>query len=326
MARIFSGIQPTGELQLGNYLGAMRHWVREQNPDALYCLVDLHALTVDLDPAELHRNSLEMATGLLATGLDPARCTIFVQSHVAEHTRLTWLLECTVTYGELRRMTQFKEKSQKNEVVRGGLLTYPVLMAADILLYNTEQVPVGDDQRQHLELTRELAERFNNRFGQTFVVPEAVVPKVAARIMDLQEPTRKMSKTEDSPQGTVRMFDEPDVISKKIRRAVTDTDGEVRYDPSKKPGVSNLLEILAAIGDEDPNVVAERYSAYGPLKDDVAAAVIEVLSPIRERRDELASDPGVVMAALAEGATRARETASVTYDKAARAMGLLSGR
>jgi len=249
MARIFSGIKPTGDLQLGNYLGAIRTWVREQHADALFCLVDLHALTVDIDPEALRRDSFEMVAGLLAAGLDPAICTVFVQSHVAEHARLCWLLECTVTFGELRRMTQFKDKSGRQEAVRGGLFTYPVLMAADILLYDTDVVPVGDDQRQHVELTREIAERFNNRFGTTFVVPEAIVPKVAARIMDLQDPTRKMSKTEDSPQGTVLMFDEPDTIVRKIRRAVTDTDGEVRYDPAGKPGVSNLLEILASLGD-----------------------------------------------------------------------------
>ena len=324
MARVFSGIKPTGELQLGNYLGALRHWVREQNPDALYCLVDLHALTVDLDPADLQRDSLEMAIGLLAAGLDPERCTVFVQSHVAEHARLCWLLECTVTYGELQRMTQFKDKAGRNETVRGGLLTYPALMAADILLYDTEAVPVGDDQRQHVELTREIAERFNNRFGRTFVVPEAVYPKVAARVMDLQDPTRKMSKTEDSPQGTILMFDEPEAISRKVRRAVTDTDGDVRYDPESKPGVSNLLEILASLSDEDPRVVAALYDAYGPLKDDVAEAIIAALAPIKARRDELAADPGTVHQLLATGAERARATAAVTYAKAASAMGLLA--
>jgi len=324
MARIFSGIKPTGDLQLGNYLGAIRTWVREQHADALFCLVDLHALTVDIDPEALRRDSFEMVAGLLAAGLDPAICTVFVQSHVAEHARLCWLLECTVTFGELRRMTQFKDKSGRQEAVRGGLFTYPVLMAADILLYDTDVVPVGDDQRQHVELTREIAERFNNRFGTTFVVPEAIVPKVAARIMDLQDPTRKMSKTEDSPQGTVLMFDEPDTIVRKIRRAVTDTDGEVRYDPAGKPGVSNLLEILASLGDERPDDVAGRYTSYGSLKDDVAAAVVAELAPIRARRAELIADPWTVAAHLRAGAERARATASVTYDRAASAMGLLA--
>jgi tryptophanyl-tRNA synthetase len=323
MARIFSGIQPTGELHIGNYLGALRNWVREQNTDALYCVVDLHALTEDADPAELRRGSLELAVGLLAVGLDPEVCTIFVQSHVAEHTRLSWLLECTATYGELRRMTQFKDKSARADVVRGGLLTYPVLMAADIFLYDTEVVPVGDDQRQHMEIARVLAERFNNRYGETFVVPEAMVPTVAARVMDLQDPTRKMSKSESSPQGTVNMFDDADTIARKVRRAVTDTDGEVRWDREKKPGVANLLEILASLTDEDPKTVAARYQSYGALKDDVAAALIEALAPVKTRRDELLDDPETVRRLLAHGADRARETASVTYGRAAAAMGLL---
>jgi tryptophanyl-tRNA synthetase len=324
MARIFSGIQSTGDPHIGNYLGAIRQWVREQNADALYCVVDLHALTVDVEPAELHRSTLEVVIGLLAAGLDPEVCTLFVQSHVAEHTRLSWLLECTATFGELRRMTQFKEKAERNEVVRGGLLTYPALMAADILLYDTELVPVGDDQRQHLELTREVAERFNNRFGETFVVPRALVPKVAARVMDLQDPVKKMSKSEASPLGTVLMFDDDDAIARKVRRAVTDTDGEVRYDPSKKPGLSNLLEILASLTDADPNELAERYSAYGPLKDDVADALIAELSPLRVRRDELLSDPGSVQDQLATGAARAKAAASVKYAQAAVAMGLVA--
>jgi tryptophanyl-tRNA synthetase len=324
MARIFSGIKPSGELQLGNYLGALRTWARDQGPDSLYCLVDLHALTIDTDPAELEAASLEMAIGLLASGLDPSVCTVFVQSHVAEHTRLSWLLECTVTVGELRRMTQYKDKSEQADVIRGGLFTYPVLMAADILLYDTEVVPVGDDQRQHVELTRVIAERFNNRVGETFVVPEAVVPKVAARVMDLQHPTNKMSKSADSPQGTVGMFDPPDVIARKVKRAVTDTDGEVRYDPATKPGVSNLLEILASLLDESPAAVAGRFDAYGPLKDACADAVIEALAPIRARRDELAADPAAVRGLLAAGADRARETAAATYARAAAAVGLLA--
>jgi tryptophanyl-tRNA synthetase len=324
MARIFSGIKPSGELQLGNYLGALRTWARDQGPDSLYCLVDLHALTIDTDPAQLEAASLEMAIGLLASGLDPSVCTVFVQSHVAEHTRLSWLLECTVTVGELRRMTQYKDKSEQADVIRGGLFTYPVLMAADILLYDTEVVPVGDDQRQHVELTRVIAERFNNRVGETFVVPEAVVPKVAARVMDLQHPTNKMSKSADSPQGTVGMFDPPDVIARKVKRAVTDTDGQVRYDPAAKPGVSNLLEILASLLDESPVVVAGRFDAYGPLKDACADAVIEALAPIRARRDELAADPAAVRGLLATGAARARETAAATYARAAAAVGLLA--
>jgi tryptophanyl-tRNA synthetase len=323
MARIFSGVQPSGDLHVGNYLGAIRHWVREQNPEALYCVVDLHALTADVDPDALRRGTLEVAVGLLAAGLDPAACTLFVQSHVPEHTRLSWLLECTATFGELRRMTQFKEKAESHEVVRGGLLTYPALMAADILLYDTEFVPVGDDQRQHLELTRVVAERFNNRYGETFVVPQAMVPKVAARVMDLQEPTKKMSKSDASPQGTLLLFDTPEAIERKVRRAVTDNDGEVRYDPEAKPGVANLLEMLASLRDEDVHTVASRYSAYGPLKDDLAANLVEALAPLRARRDELLADLGEVEALLAAGAERARSTAGPKYELAASRVGLL---
>jgi tryptophanyl-tRNA synthetase len=324
MARIFSGIQPTGELHLGNYLGAVRTWVREQTAEALYCVVDLHALTIDVDPGELRTKTVELAAALLASGLDPEVCTVFLQSHVAEHTRLSWLLECVATDGELRRMTQFKDKSAKNEVVRGGLLTYPVLMAADVLLYDTDIVPVGDDQRQHMELCRVIAERFNNRFGETFVVPEAMVPKVAARVMDLQDPLRKMSKSEDSPQGTVLMFDAPEAIERKFKRAVTDADGEVRYDPAAKPGISNLLEIYASLSGEPADVVAGRYTAYGPLKADLAQLVIAELEPIRLRRDELLGDPASLRELLAKGADRARATASATYERASTAMGLVA--
>ncbi|HLK44875.1 MAG TPA: tryptophan--tRNA ligase [Acidimicrobiales bacterium] len=324
MARIFSGIQPTGELHIGSYLGAIRHWAREQDEGSLFCLVDLHALTVDQDPDELRARTIELAAGLLACGLDPAVCTLFVQSHVAEHTQLSWLLECTATYGELQRMTQFKEKAARREVVRGGLLTYPVLMAADILLYDTDLVPVGDDQRQHLELARELAERFNNRFGPTFVVPDALVSKVAARVMDLQEPANKMSKSEVSPQGTVGLFDTPDVMARKVRRAVTDADGEVRFDRAAKPGVSNLLEILSALTGTEPHELAARYDAYRPLKDDVAEALIAEVAPIAARRAELLEDPDGIRATLAEGAARARGMAATTYARAAEAMGLLA--
>jgi len=324
MARIFSGIQPTGELHLGTYLGAIRQWAREQNPEALYCLVDLHALTVDVDPESLRELTLRAAAGLLAAGLDPSVCTVFVQSHVPEHARLSWLLECTVTFGELRRMTQFKEKADRHEVVRGGLLTYPALMAADILLYDTELVPVGDDQRQHLELAREIAERFNNRFGETFVVPEAFVPTAGARIMDLQDPTRKMSKSEASALGLLGMFDDDEAIRRKIRRAVTDTDGEVRYDPAEKPGVSNLLEILAAVTGDDPRALAAKYPAYGPLKDDVADALVSVLAPLRARRDEVAADRGELMRVLADGAARAHAMAAPKYAEAAGRMGLVA--
>ena len=271
VGRVFSGIKPTGPVTLGNYLGALRRWVAAQDDDdCVFCVVDLHALTVPHHPGELRSLTMELASVLLAVGVDPARSILFVQSHVHQHTELAWLMECTASVGELRRMTQFKEKSGDSEFVSGGLFTYPALMAADILLYSSDRVPVGDDQRQHLELTRDLAERFNHRFGPTFVVPEAGIPVVGARVMDLQDPTRKMSKTEDSPQGVVLVLEDPDSISRKIRRAVTDTGTDVRYDPETKPGVSNLLAILGAATGQDPAAVAEGYDRYGPLKADCA--------------------------------------------------------
>jgi tryptophanyl-tRNA synthetase len=325
MARVFSGVQPSGDLHLGNYLGAFRNWVADQYQfDALFCVVDLHALTLDYDPALLAQRTLETAENLLAVGLDPAACTLFVQSHVPEHPRLTWLLECTASYGELRRMTQFKDKGGEQEAVRAGLLTYPVLMAADILLYDAERVPVGDDQRQHLELTRDVAARFNNRYGPTFVVPEAAVPKVGARVMDLQEPTRKMSKSVSSPLGTVLVLDSPEEIDRKVRKAVTDTETEVRYDPVAKPGVSNLLELLSAATGEDPAALATRYVNYGQLKADVAEALAELLRPVRARLMELHAEPGYVESVLAEGAAKAHAIAGPTLDRAMRAVGLLA--
>ena len=324
MPRVFSGIQPSGELHLGNYLGAIRSWVRAQHEaDALYCIVDLHALTVDTDPAELRARTRLSALELVAAGLDPGACTLFVQSHVPEHTRLTWLLECTATMGELRRMTQFKEKSAGAESVRVGLFTYPVLMAADILLYDTDRVPVGDDQRQHLELARELAGRFNARYGTTFVVPEATVPPVGARVMDLQHPERKMSKSVSSPLGTVLLFDDPADIERKVKKAVTDTDGEVRYDHEAQTGLANLLELLAVATDRSPDAVAAAYTRYGDLKTDVAAALCDLLAPARARRDELARDPGAIDALLADGAAKAHAIAADVYRRAAEAIGLL---
>ncbi|HEX7095034.1 MAG TPA: tryptophan--tRNA ligase, partial [Acidimicrobiales bacterium] len=245
MARVFSGIQPTGEVHLGNLLGAIRNWVKEQHEaDSLYCVVDLHALTIPKEPGEVRTSTLRVAQMLMAIGLDPDVCTLFVQSHVPEHTELSWLLECTVSFGELRRMTQFKDKADRADFVSAGLFTYPALMAADILLYDVERVPVGDDQRQHLELARDIAERFNSRHGPTFVVPEAAIPTAGARVMDLQDPTSKMSKSTSSPQGIIGLLDDLKSIEKKIMRAVTDTETEVRYDPVNKPGVSNLLSIL----------------------------------------------------------------------------------
>ena len=282
MSRVLSGLQPSGDLHLGNYLGAIRNWVADQDThDAYYCIVDLHALTLDIDPAELRSRTFETALDLLATGLDPERCTLFVQSHVPEHTQMTWLLECTATMGELRRMTQFKDKSLGKDSVRASLFTYPVLQAADILLYDAERVPVGDDQRQHLELARELAIRFNHRYGDTLVVPEAAIPTTAARVMDLQHPERKMSKSVSSPLGTILLFDEEADIVRKVKRAVTDTDGVVRYDPKAKPGVSNLLELLAVATGRSPVEVAGSYQRYGDLKADVAEALVELLRPVR---------------------------------------------
>ena len=325
MSKVFSGIQPSGELHLGNYLGAIRSWVADQHvSDAIYCVVDLHALTLDIDPVELRTRTYETALDLLAAGLDPYACTLFVQSQVPEHPRLTWLLECTASMGELRRMTQFKEKSEGRESVRAGLFTYPVLQAADILLYDTDRVPVGNDQRQHVELTRELAIRFNGRYGDTFVVPEAAFPPVGARVMDLQDPTRKMSKSVSSPLGTVLVLDPPEEIERKVRKAVTDTDGEVRYDPEAKPGVANLLELLAVATNRTPAEAAESYQRYGDLKRDLADALVELLRPIQKKRYELAADPGAVTSLLAQGAEKAHAIASVTYRRAADAIGLLT--
>ncbi|MHB1923070.1 MAG: tryptophan--tRNA ligase [Acidimicrobiales bacterium] len=324
MTRVLSGVQPSGDLHLGNYFGAFRNWVSDQHQhDSYYCVVDLHALTLDHDPAALRKRTLDVATWLLAIGLDPEVCTLFVQSHRPEHTELSWLLECTATFGELRRMTQFKDKSDGQETVRAGLLTYPVLMAADILLYDADRVPVGDDQRQHLELARNLAQRWNTRYGETFVVPEAAIPTVGARVMDLQEPTRKMSKSTGTDAGVVYLNDEPAVIARKIKRAVTDTATDVTYDPAARPGVANLLSLLGASTGADPRRLAEDYSQYGPLKADTAAAVISAMAPVQERYRTLAADPGSVEKILAQGASRAREAAAATLLRARRAVGLL---
>ncbi|CAN5781732.1 tryptophan--tRNA ligase [soil metagenome] len=324
MTRVFSGIKPTGNVHLGNVLGALVHWVDDQHrADSLYCVVDLHALTFPQDPVELRDSSLRLAQLLLAMGLDPEVCTLFVQSHVHEHTELAWLMECTASYGELSRMTQFKDKSGRSGFVSGGLFTYPALMAADILLYDTDQVPVGDDQRQHVELTRDLAERFNARYGPTFTIPEATYPKAGARIMDLQDPTSKMSKSEDQAPGTILLLDEPKAIEKKIKRAVTDTESEVRFDVAAKPGVSNLLSILGAATGRSPEEAAVGYEQYGPLKADTAAAVIERLAPIQARFADLAADPGETTRLLAVGAAKASELAAATLARAKANIGLL---
>ncbi|MGW7317533.1 tryptophan--tRNA ligase [Streptomyces sp. NPDC054854] len=331
MTRIFSGVKPTGHLTLGNYLGAVRQWVAaEQKPDdALFCVVDLHALTVEHDPARVRRLSRQAATLLLAAGLGPEKCTLFVQSHVDEHTRLAYLLECTASDGELRRMIQYREKATKaqdaGEGVRLSLLTYPVLMAADILAYDTDEVPVGEDQRQHVELTRDLAVRFNQRYGHTFTVPKATHPQVAARVMDLQDPTSKMGKSHESGSGIVYLLDEPAVIRKKVMRAVTDSGADgVVYDRAERPGVANLLDVLAACTGGDPEVLAEGYAQYGPLKRDVADAVVELLRPLRERHAEISADPGEVERVLRQGAGRARALARPVVDRAYEAIGLLA--
>ncbi|MEZ5229308.1 MAG: tryptophan--tRNA ligase [Acidimicrobiales bacterium] len=268
MTRLFSGIQPSGAVHLGNYLGALRNWeTMQHDADSVYCIVDLHALTLPKEPGEVLQGTLDIAKILLAIGIDPEASTLFVQSQVPEHTELAWLMQTTVSYGELSRMTQFKDKSERSTgFVSAALFTYPALQAADILLYDTDVVPVGDDQRQHIELTRDAAMRFNTRYGDTFVIPEHRIPAAGARVMDLQHPENKMSKSVDSPQGTVGILDDPKTIEKKFKRAVTDNDAEVRYDPTTKPGVSNLLDILAAVTGGDPHALAEGYTQYGPSR------------------------------------------------------------
>ena len=312
MARVFSGIQPTGEKHIGNYLGAIRHWVAGQDEhECLYCIVDLHSITVPVEPAELRTATLSLATLLFAAGIDPERSILFVQGHVPEHMELAWYLNCTATFGELRRMTQFKDKSGGQESVSVGLFDYPVLQAADVLLYNAGLVPVGEDQRQHLELMRDIAIRFNGRYGDTFVVPEAAIPPVGARIVDLQEPTRKMSTTGGTEQGTLTLLDDPARLRKKVMSAVTDSDGEVRYDLDAKPGVSGLLSLLSAIEGVSIADLEARYagSGYGDFKKDVAEQVIALLEPLQARHAELAADPGEVERLLRRGAERAREIA-----------------
>jgi len=326
VTRVLSCIQPTGEIHLGNYLGALRIWAEGQHSkDAFHGIVDLHALTVTEVPDTVGTATLEVAAMLFAIGLDPEVATVFVQSHVTEHSQLCWMMECTVSYGELSRMTQFKDKSAKREAefVSAGLFTYPALQAADILLYDTDEVPVGEDQRQHIEITRDIALRFNHRFGDTFVIPKAVTPKAGARIMDLQDPTSKMSKTAGSDAGLINMLDEPAEVLKKFKRAITDSDGEVRLDRATKPGVSNLLEILAACTGEAPEALASRYTQYGPLKADAGEAVVELLRPIQARYRELMNDRGELQSLLRTGAGKARVIAAATLARAQAAVGML---
>ena len=327
MTRVLSCIQPTGEVHLGNYLGALRNWVSGQHKaDVFHGIVDLHALTVTEEPGVIGRNTLQLAAVLFAVGLDPDVATVFVQSHVPEHSQLGWIMECTVSFGELSRMTQFKDKSAKREAefVSAGLFTYPALQAADILLYDANEVPVGDDQRQHIEITRDIAIRFNHRFGETFVIPKSVTPPSGARVMDLLNPTSKMSKSGDDDSGVIYLLDDPAKIEKKFKRAVTDSETEVTFDRERKPGVSNLLEILAAATGTTPQKAAEIYTRYGDLKAASAQAVIAMLEPIQARYFELLNDQGELMRLLHKGNARAKEVASTTLSRAQKAIGFLS--
>ncbi len=323
--RYFSGIKPTGEMHLGNYLGAVRRWVAEQNGlDTIYCMVDLHAMTVEYEVDDFRARSRELSALLLASGLDPEKCMFFTQSHVPEHSELCWMLNCVTTFGELSRQTQFKSKAEKQKSVYVGLFDYPVLMAADILLYSAERVPVGDDQRQHVELARDVAERFNRRFGDVFTLPQATFPKVGARVKDLQDPSAKMSKSEKSPLGTVRMLDTPKQIAKKIKSAVTDSETVIAYDVETKPGVSNLLEIFSCAAGMRIEDAAAHFDGkqYGHLKVETAEAVVEMLRPVQERYAELIREPAEIDRLMAIGAKRAREVAAPMMEQVRRAMGL----
>jgi tryptophanyl-tRNA synthetase len=328
--RIFSGIQPTGAKHFGNWSGGFRQYASTQDEafgaggQAFFCIVDLHSVTVDYDPADLRERTLDLAALLFATGLDPERSTVFAQSHVAAHAEAAWLLSAVTSYGQLGRMTQFKEKGDRQEVVTAGLFTYPILMAGDIPLYQTKFVPIGDDQRQHLELARDVAERFNARFGDTFTVPAGVYPEVGARIMDLQEPTKKMSTTGGTPQGTILMLDPPDVVRKKVKSAVTDSGSEVRRGDDK-PGVTNLIDIMTVATGETPGAIEVRYDGggYGQFKSDVAEALVELLGPIQGRYEELRGDPGELTRLLAVGAAKAREAAAPTLGTMYERMGFV---
>jgi tryptophanyl-tRNA synthetase len=330
--RVLSGIQPTADsFHLGNYLGAIRQWVALQDSyDAFYCVVDLHAITVPHDPAVLRRRTRLAAAQLFGAGLDPKRCTVFVQSHIPEHAELAWVLSCLTGFGEASRMIQFKDKSQKSGADQAsvGLFTYPILQAADILLYQTDQVPVGEDQRQHLELTRDLAQRFNHRFGPTFVVPGPYIVKDVAKIADLQEPTVKMSKSSSSPQGIVDVLEDPASIRKKIARAVTDMGAEVLADDDAKPGVTNLLRIYAALTGQSLAGLEQRYAGagYGAFKKDLAEVVVDALAPVRERTEKMLADEAELDRLLADGADRAREVATSTMALVRERVGFLAAR
>ncbi|ADL68979.1 tryptophanyl-tRNA synthetase [Thermoanaerobacterium thermosaccharolyticum DSM 571] len=324
MQRVFSGVQPTGDIHIGNYLGAMRQFVKLQNDySCLFCIVDLHALTVPQDPETLRKKSIELAGLYLAIGLDPKKVIIFVQSHVPEHPELAWLLQCMTYFGELSRMTQFKDKSKGKETVSVGLFTYPDLMAADILLYDTNFVPVGNDQKQHLELTRDIAIRFNNRFGETFVVPEPMILKTGSRIMSLTEPDKKMSKSSENQYSKINLLDEPSQIKKKIMRAVTDSENVIRYDPENKPGLSNLLTLYSSFTDISIEEAEARFKGqgYGTLKKELADVIVERLSEIQNNYKNL--DLNYINEILKEGAEKASSIAKVTIERVKDKMGLL---
>ena len=326
MPRVLSCIQPTGSVHLGNHLGALVNWVSGQHDgNVFHGIVDLHALTVTETPGVIGQQTLELAAMLFAVGLDPNVATVFVQSHIHEHSELSWIMECTVSFGELSRMTQFKDKSAKREgdFISAGLFTYPALQAADILLYDADEVPVGEDQRQHIEITRDIAIRFNHRFGDTFVLPKATHPKAGARVMDLQDPTSKMSKSATTDAGIIYLLDDNAVIEKKFKRAVTDSDGVVAYDRENKPGVSNLLDILSAATQQPVETLSSSYTQYGPLKKDAGDAVIALIDPIRTKYHELMGDPSELSRLLMIGNDRARNVAAATLSRAHKAIGLL---
>jgi tryptophanyl-tRNA synthetase len=323
--RIFSGIQPTGDKTLGNYIGGFRQYVQTQEQgEAYFCIVDMHSITVDYDPSDLHERTLDLFAMLVATGLDPDRSTIFAQSQVTAHAEAAWLLSSVTSYGQLGRMTQFKEKAELRDFVSAGLFTYPILMAGDILLYQTDIVPVGDDQRQHIELARDIAERFNARFGQTFAVPRGVFPEVGGRIMDLQEPTKRMSTTSGTPQGTVRVLDDPDVVLKKFKSAVTDSGREIRR-ADDKPGITNLIAILSVATGRQPDEIEAEYdgAGYGQFKSDVGEAVAALLTPVRERYVELRSDEAELLRLLDVGAEKASTASAPTLDAMYERMGFV---
>jgi tryptophanyl-tRNA synthetase len=324
--RVFSGIQATGAKHIGNYIGAMRQYVSTQEEgDAFFCIVDLHSITVDYNPQDLHDRSLDLAALLFAVGLSQERSTLFLQSQVPAHAEACWLLSAVTGFGQLGRMTQFKEKGEGKEFISAGLFTYPVLMAGDILLYQTDVVPVGDDQRQHVELARDVAQRFNARYGETFTIPKGVYPEVGARIMDLQDPSKKMSTTSTTPGGTVLVLDPPDTIRKKFKTAVTDSGREIRYAPDEKPGVSNLIEILSVSTGRSIAEVEAAYDGggYGDLKGDVGEAVVELFAPVQERYADLRADEGELRRLLRIGRDKAREESAPTLAQMYERMGFV---